>query len=240
MVVQETPASAAMDHLRGQLALGRPWAEALLEAVGLWTAPDELFHGRRYTYLVEGEAFDWLLLAERLLGEVPDTVPVEERERLLFSGDLPSTVTLGAFQAALGEVKYQAYLNFFYGVVVEEALVQAVEEEVIKERGVRGLNHRLGVDDLVMQRLYGGTEEALLKRFVKEHGWRWRKTLNLGQWKAFTYWRFKLRVGRSDQSRLASDTRKGLRQLSAAYPAEHSSVAMPVHATASSGHHDQR
>ena len=112
----------------------------------------------------------------------------------------------------------------------------------MKERGVRGMNHQRGVDDLVMQRLYGDTEEALLRRFLKEHGWRQRKSLDLGEWIAFTYWRFKLRVGRSDQSRLASDTRKGRRQLGAVHPASRSAVAMPVpvHAAgAPAGHHDQ-
>ena len=205
----------AIDYFRHELAQGRPWAEVLLETMGLWTAPHERFQGRQFTYLIEGEAFDWLLLAERLLLEAPNAATQEERERLLFLAELPESVTSSRFQEALGEAKYRAYLNFFYGVMVEEALMQAVEEELLKEQSSRGITHRRGVDDGIMQRLYGATEEVLLRRFSLEHGRRYRKTLTLGQWKAFVYWLFKLRLGRSDTSRLASDTRKGLRYLNA-------------------------
>ena len=81
-------------------------------------------------------------------------MPAAERERLMFRGALPLALTPSIFQEALGVEKYRAHLNFFYGVVVEEALWQAVEGEVLKERGVRGLQHPHGVFDLVCQRLY--------------------------------------------------------------------------------------
>jgi hypothetical protein len=206
------PADAIL-HLRQGIALGRSWIDVLLEAVGLWTLPEERYRGRRYVYLIAQEALDWLLLAERLLSEVPGRVPETEKERLLFHGQLPEPVTQRQLQQALGNAKYQAHLNFFYGVVIEEALMLAVEEEILKERGVRGLHHRRGVDDLVMERLYWATPDTLLRRHHKEMGQRHTAELNLGGWKAFTYWLFKLRVNRSDQSRAASDTQKGLRML---------------------------
>ncbi|MEC9014746.1 MAG: hypothetical protein VYA78_09260, partial [Chloroflexota bacterium] len=53
-------------HLRMDLAAGVPWQKALLEAVGRWTTVEEVLDGREYRYLIQGEAFDWLLLAERL------------------------------------------------------------------------------------------------------------------------------------------------------------------------------
>jgi hypothetical protein len=194
--------------------MGRPWADVLLEAVGLWTAPDERYRGRKYNYLLQGEAFDWLSLAERLLKEVDgDMVPRVERELLLFHGQFADPITTGRMREALGEDKYRAHLNFFYGVVVEEALIQAVEEEVLKERRVRGVYHRRGVDDVVMERLYGDTMEVLVRRFCREGKKRYRGALSQVEWRSFVYWLFKLRVARSDQSRLASDTNKGLRQL---------------------------
>ena len=209
-----TPASVeAVLHLREGIAAGRSWIDVLLEAVGLWTLPEERYRGRRYVYLIAQEALDWLLLAERLLMEVPGQVPEVEKERLLFYGELPESVTQRQLQQALGNAKYQAHLNFFYGVVVEEALMLAVEEEILKERGVRGLHHRRGVDDMVMERLYRATPDTLLRRHHREMDQRHTVELSLGGWKAFTYWLFKLRVGRSDQSRMASDTRKGLRML---------------------------
>ena len=193
---------------------GRPWAPALVEAVGQWTAPVEELDGQQMVYLVGGEAFDWLHLAERLLrgldDALPGSVPVDERERLLFRGELPSNVTPGFFKEALGVSKYRAHLNFFYGVVVEEALWLAVEREIDKERGVRGLHHPNGVTDLVCQRLYRADESALMRHFHRERDSRPSAKVPLAVWKEFIYWLFKRRVGNSDSSRTASDTKKGL------------------------------
>lgn len=181
--------------------------------MGLWTAPEEQFRGRRYIYLLEGEAFDWLLLAERLLREVTYAVPKDQQARLLFHGGLPDQVTSTIFQNLLGDDKYQAHLNFFYGVVVEEALILAVEEEVMKEHRVRGLTGFRGIEDIATQRLYGETITILLRHFYQGRTTRRKQSLSLSEWNAFTYWLFKLRLVRSDQSRLASDTRKGLSRL---------------------------
>ncbi len=200
----------AIEHLVRETGAGRPWGVPLVEAVGMWTAPSETIDGLELTYLIGGEAFDWLALAERLLRAVPDAVPASDRERLLSTGALPPGVTAARFKDSLGFSKYRAHLNFFYGVVVEEALWLAVEREVLKQLGVRGRNDGAGVQDLVMQRLYGADMISLVRRFNRERGHARTVRFTLTDWKALTYWLFKLRVGRSDSARTASDTRKGL------------------------------
>ena len=57
-------AEAAINHFRQSLASGKHWYQALLETIGLWTDETETIGGQEYHYLIEGEAFDWLLLAE--------------------------------------------------------------------------------------------------------------------------------------------------------------------------------
>ena len=209
------PADAVSAMRRAMLG-GAFWADALLDAVGRWTAPVEVVDGVELRYLVGGEAFDWLLLAERLLREAPPgCVPPEERDRLLFEGALPAGVSESDFRAALGPEKRRACANYYYGVVVEEALWLAVEREVEKERSVRGLRHPIGVQDLVAQRLYREDWLTLVRRFQRERGAGRRTTFTLGEWRELTYWLFKLRVAASDQARLASDTRKGLDTLAA-------------------------
>ena len=52
------PFPEAVRHLRTALASGAPWPQALLEAMSLWTLPEESHDGRRYKYLIQGEAFD--------------------------------------------------------------------------------------------------------------------------------------------------------------------------------------
>ena len=220
MVFEDTQLSTekngrlAIEHLRRQVSEGRQWADALLEAVGLWDCPQENYNGRDFTYLLHGEAFDWLLLAERLLMELPWTAPVEEQERLLFTAELPPHVTESQFKEALGVAKYRAHLNFFYGVVVEEALILTVEREVLKEGGLRGFVQGRGAEDRVFQRLYGAPYDTLLKTYLQEQRRRIRKNFNLTDLKGFTYWLFKLRLKHNDGARTASDTRKGLQQLS--------------------------
>ena len=214
-MTQATP--VALAHFAHSISSGVPWGKALVSAVGMWTAPREQVDGRELDYLIGGEAFDWLLLAERLLRGVdellPGTVPTEAWERLLFRGELPAGVTPAEFKEGLGVSKYRAHLNYFYGVVVEEALWVAVERELQKERGVRGLHHPVGVLDLVSERLYRAGHAALTRRFRRERNARSTVKFTLAEWKEYTYWLFKLRVGRSDSARLASDTRKGLRML---------------------------
>ena len=79
----------AVEHFRAALQAGKPWPEALLEAMGLWTLPEEAFQGRHYQYLLHGEAFDWLLLAERLFASADGLAPSAEMERLLLHGLTP-------------------------------------------------------------------------------------------------------------------------------------------------------
>lgn len=87
------PEPEALLHLRAAVRKGVPWYQALLQAVGLWTIPEEVYQDRDYQYLIQGEAFDWLVLAERLCAELDGYIPPEDRELLLFQGKLPAEVT---------------------------------------------------------------------------------------------------------------------------------------------------
>ena len=60
----------ALKALRKVLSDGTDWSEAILKTIASWTCPTEIVNGRRYEYFIAGEAFDWLLLAERLCSEV--------------------------------------------------------------------------------------------------------------------------------------------------------------------------
>ena len=77
---------------------------------------------RQFVYLIQGEAFDWLALAERLVLSCEDLIPSDDRENLLFDGVLPQDFDREQFKDLLGIDKYRAYLNYYYGIVVEEAL----------------------------------------------------------------------------------------------------------------------
>ena len=118
------------------------------------------------------------------------------------------------FKELIGAGKYRQYLNYFYGITVEDALVQAVREEVRKERRSNGLGYRQEKEEAeVFVRVYGETESSLLKQFRREKHYYLLSRSNLTEMKEFTYWRFKYRVRTCEKARVASDTNKALEWL---------------------------
>ena len=134
--VQPISDGEAIQHLKRSILSGKQWYIALLEAIGLWGSTEEVYNGQTYRYLIAGEAFDWLLLAERLCSEVNGLLPEEESSDLLFFATPPIELPKKDFMKLIGESKYQAHLNYHYGVVIEAALILAVEEEVYKEQSL--------------------------------------------------------------------------------------------------------
>jgi hypothetical protein len=205
---------APVDFLRESVAAGEHWYLALLKTMARWPQAEEVIDGRSYRYLIGGEAFDWLVLAERLLDELDDQVGIEERDNLLFHGHPPLEIDEDEFQSLLGTPKYQAYLNYLYGVVVEEALHLAIEEELLKEGHAHVWSAGTREGETVFQRLYGRGQAELLAEFHKERKLEPSDRMELAEYKEFTYWLFKYRVRTQEGARIASDTRKGLVTLS--------------------------
>ena len=200
-------------RMRQAIQDGQHWFEAVLDAVAHWRLPGERIGQRDYRYLIHGEAFDWLLLAERLLDEVPDLVPPAERDALIWENRWPIEMEDNDFALRIGTVKHSAHLNFLYGVLVEEALQLSVEEEIHKEVRSRAWGQDGRVDEPMYQRIYGKSREELFSLHYEETGILMTHEVSYGDWRAFTYWLFKHRLKRQDKARVASDTRKGLAQL---------------------------
>jgi 8-oxo-dGTP pyrophosphatase MutT (NUDIX family) len=193
---------------------GEDWFDALLAAIARWETREETVDGRAYRYLVGGEAFDWLLLAERLLEEADGAIPPNEREALLFSGRTPRDLDEETFKRALGSAKHRAHLNYLYGVTIEEALQLATEEDVLKEQRSKVWQQCGLIDGFVFDRIYGKSHDELLAAFRQERSLDAGHELSYADLKEFTYWLFKYRVRQCDPARVASDTRKALAQLS--------------------------
>ena len=203
----------AVDHLKRSLAEGRDWPEALFEAMALWTLPEERRRKRKQTYFIAGEAFDWLLLAERLLDETRRAVPQDELDTLLFEGKFPDRFDTERIPELLGGDKYRGYLNYHYGVTVEEALQLACELELRKRDTSNGVRYRNAYADKAFPQIYRKTREELLCMFRESETLDPEGESSMAEHRAFTYWLFKYRWANSDKARIASDTTKGLRQL---------------------------
>ena len=216
-VVSTAPADGedaeAIAHLLGALERGVDWPAAMLQAMSMWRTATETIGDRRYNYFIGGEAFDWLLMAERLCDAAGNLIPQDERDTLLFSGRFPESFDSEQFKELLGVHKHSGFLNYYYGVVVEEALQLAVEREVHKRAVSNGNQYQDDFSEEAFFRIYRRTRTELLHDFCEEMGYINEGVISLSQCKEFLYWLFKYRMYISDKAKVASDTRKGIAQL---------------------------
>lgn len=200
----------AIERLREDLQAGLPWYPAVLEAIARWDRPAETFKGRRFIYLVEGEAFDWLVLVERFYEELGDLFPADEIEQLLFDGIVPGGFDEEMFRDIVGPAKFRSFLNFHYGIVVEQALNRSVEEQVYKEQGIFLQMGARNADETAAERIYGLTRREMLARWRLERGLPKSDRISANDLKAFTYWCFKFRLRQNIRVKVAADTKRGL------------------------------
>ena len=203
----------AIKHFKESILRGEKWYIAILEAIGLWRKAQEMLNGRVYCYLIAGEAFDWMLLAERLCEAIPDLLPQEEVESLLFQGRPPINLSPARFKELIGPAKYHHYLNYFYGITAEEALVLAVEDEVRKEKSSWGLSRETDATNEAYRRIYSSTVATMLRHFRREKGCPETDFIDLTELKTFAYWRFKFRLKICEKAKVASDSRKAINWL---------------------------
>ena len=120
---------------------------------------------------------------------------------------------VSTFKEVIGVDKYRGYLNYYYGVTVEETLHLAVELEVMKQCTSNGLHYKDEAAEVAFRRIYRLSRDELLAEFRKGNGLTMRRSIDMAESKEFTYWLFKYRIKNCDKARIASDTRKGLDQL---------------------------
>jgi len=203
-------AKAAVAHLRSSIESDKHWYLALLEAIGLWAATQEVYKGRFLHYVIGGEAFDWLVLARRLCDGVDNLIPESEREGFFSRGEPPIAVKIEQFKKLVGTAKYRALLNYWYGVEVEVALVKAIGETIRKERVSAGITSKKDLTEVAYQRAYGSPRSDLIDIFSRENKRLPGPTLSDTEAKEFTYWLFKYRLEKHDKAKVASDTKQGL------------------------------
>jgi hypothetical protein len=208
--IARTGDSRAIKHFEQGIAGGRNWYIALLEAIGMWHSTEETDGDHTYHYLIDDEAFDWLLLADRLCQTLNGLLPEDERNALLFHGKPPIDLPAEQFRELIGDRKYHQYLNYFYGITVEEVVILAVQEEIRKKRRLFGDYKEPDPAIGAYRQIYGATKTILLRRFRKEKGYSLRKSTRLTELKEFTYWLFKYRIKQNDKAKVASDTKKAL------------------------------
>ncbi|MBG7616773.1 MAG: hypothetical protein IZT57_00170 [Chloroflexi bacterium] len=209
--IAPNPPNEAIKHFRKSVGEGKHWYISLLEATRLWQDKEDVIDGRRYCYLIEDEALDCLLIAERICGCCSDLIPPGEMENYLFKDTPPIDIATAKFKELIGEDKYRQHLNFFYGVVVEQNLFLAVQKEIRKEN--QPLVHKTDNKTIneAFCRIYDSSVEEMLKLFCHQKHRRHIHSLKLSEFNEFCYWLFKYRLRNCDKDKVASDTKKALR-----------------------------
>ena len=203
----------AIVQFRERVGAGEHWFTAMLSAMKSWRSPIEEYEGRTFRYVYGNEAFDYLVLAERLCEAARDLIPEEEWERLILEGIPPISITIRQFKELLGPEKYRAHLNFLYGIAAEEALQLSLEEAFQKDRMFLGAASPYGDLAETFPRLYDAPFEDLLGEFRRDHGLPDGETISWSDHREFTYWLFKYRLKATDKARIAANTRRALDQL---------------------------
>lgn len=192
-----------LNRMRASIKAGKHWYMALIEAIRDY--PEK-------HYLIGGEALDWVSLVRMLLTETgKDLVDSRESFQLVNHGKPPIRITPGEARQLIGEVKYNLYLNYLYGVTVEAALLKAVAAEVEKEFTSLGLAPPGDCLKRAFCAIYEDQEDSLRAVFHAETGIKQnsREQDDI----EFIYWLFKYRLKNSDKEKVASDTKKALNWL---------------------------
>ena len=205
------------NKLKEDIHRGNDWVYCLMDAIGAWSITEEIYKGKTFRYFIAGEAFDWQLLAQRLCGSVNGLIPKDEKEDLVILGLLPDRLQIDSIASLIksraGHLKYRGFLNYYYGVIVEEALQSVVEQEIHKRNISRSAKYISNDRAQAFTMIYGLSIEELLNMYKLTTGAKYRKGLSLMQYREFTYWLFQFRLKNSDKAKVASDTNKGLNYL---------------------------
>ena len=204
-------------QLRRDLEGGKDVAGSLLVASSQWSLSEEVVGDVRYQYILAQEAFDLVSLMNRLALDCMGLIPIKDLSDAVFVDEYDLVSTDESLRRQLGPIKYSQYLNYFYGVLLEEVLIFATEDEVRKMYTSNGFRNVARETDIALTRLYGAGERTLLDRYCQEQG---REPIDdemaITQKKEFTYWLFKSRMRSAEPAKAASDVSKALNYMQAA------------------------
>jgi len=212
-VNQSTEVKDLIASLRSSIQKNNNWQYYLIKAMGQWPlASEEFKNGIKYDYLIFEEAFDWPLLARRLAMEFTDLVDHDDVLSNLNSGKIIHEFNQNEIHELFGTAKYRAYLNYWYGVVVEESLHQAANKMLQKDLFSRGFHDKQIDGEAILMHVYEQKNSVLMEEFFNLLGDKIAVCPDrLGVW--ILYFLFKMRVSKGEPTRVASDTSIAIQRL---------------------------
>lgn len=188
----------------------KDWHAAGISMVGAWPVTTDNSPNKLVYRLIGGEAMDWRQVIK--LGHEADSTLFEKYDvaSWLRNSDIHGDVGAHEFTDCLGEERYKAHLNFFYGVKVERSLLSVTVDDLVKNVVSCGGPANSVTRRQAYKELYGVTYIELKSQFqqyLKDSGIQ----VDLSDIEAeFRYWLFKFRLNNSERVKTASDTKRGL------------------------------
>ena len=199
---------------------GLDWREVVLGTIKIWKIPEEKFGNQKLIYLISGEAFNWIRLATRIISSFNIQPPREQINDFLFKGFLPCGFSENKFKSKIGDVKFRGWQNYFYGVIVEESVIELSKLKFMKKVFSSGIDISEKILDEIYKEIYGDIFEVLWEKFnfYDQKGNRNKKyylpkTTGQSQIDEFTYWLFKNRLMNSTPEVFASRVNEALKYL---------------------------
>ena len=187
------------------------WRAALISAVGEHPLTNESPH------LAGGDAFNWKGAAWAIAAatcQAPERAAVQQ---WLKNSNEHGGYSEDEFRSYIGTERFNAHLNFFYGVTIERATILAKFIQLTKFVRSSGLVlQRASLQTRTFIDLYGIGARDLLAAFRLDRG----PTASRGLSNQFVYWLFKHRLAHSEPAKVASDTKLGLELYQQRHPAQ--------------------
>ena len=210
--MQPSPISSdnLIRQMRQRVLDGTHWYRSFLEMLREWDIEEESIGKTHYRYIISSEALDVPMIASRALLEIFDLIEEEELDDYLSRGIVPVEYTQDEIKEILGDEAYKKYLNYFYGVILEECLIRAYEESIIKGHVTNGLVSAHDAMEDAVSIIYGRSLGELIDLFCREKGYILTEKIEYKQMKEFYYWLFIRRIRTMEPARTASDTQKAI------------------------------
>ena len=179
-----------------------------LKIIGHWPLKSEIIDGIEYQYWINDEAFNWYLLASRIIFSVKDEQNIKKLDHFLstvhFLPGSDQRIMINLFPPD----KYRAHLNFIYGVILEEVIICFNEME--KNKDVLNQFNVTDSINLVYLNLYGMDYTEFIRLFEFETKNKLDQFDTLHSYYNFLYWSWKYRLKKSTPEKIAYDSQSGI------------------------------
>ena len=211
-------ADTYLEIFNNALNNGENWKDVVLEIIRIWRIPEEKKGNHKSTYLISGEAFNWIRLAIRIVNSSNIEIPEDEIREFLFSGFLPNALSEDEFKSKIGDSKFKGWQNYYYGIIVEQGVIELTKMNIMKKVFSTGVNISDERLDIVFDEIYGNSFEVLWKDFNLNiigvnRKYYLPKTTGESESEEFVYWLFKRRLSKSTPEVFASRVNEALKYL---------------------------